>query len=402
MRSIPRPSAADWLALLALVGPVATVFAVRVMGTLLIVVAVLIGLTHVVRRQRLPAIDGPALAALIAILALGGLSTLWAPPDGYLAARLTKLALLFASGLVLFATAAAMTDDARARFRGALIAGAALGLAFLAVEVASDSALYRSMTATPFEDLEVYRVNRPLVLAALLFWPVATLLEERGWTGAAIAGGAFVALAGISATSSSQTAPVALLVGGAAWLVARVFPRTALVGLVGATILAIALAPWIGSTLAGLQGVADWSFLDAAAAGPRLDIWIRTAEVAAAHPFLGIGLEGLRLEAIAGTEPGAIAGYAGANHPHNAAIQIRLEFGTLGLILSTALLTALALRLLHAPTRALAAVVPLMAGIITVALVSHGLWQSWWIGTIAFLAAAARAVIGGGPRPAAA
>jgi len=60
---------------------------------------------------------------------------------------------------------------------------------------------------------------------------------------------------------------------------------------------------------------------------------------------------------------------------------------------------ALTLRLLGAPNRDLTVAVPVLTGLIAVSLISHGLWQSWWIGTIGLVAAATSAVLGTPPNP---
>lgn len=394
-----RPTAANWLTLLALTAPLASILSVRIMGTLPIVFAVLILASCLAVRRALPPIDRPVATGLGAILVVAAASVLWAPADSFLAGRLTKLLVLFASGLVLFSVAQAMTAYERSRFGTALVLGTGIGLVVLWVEVLTSSGVYRLLTGTGIEDVELYRVNRPLVMTTLLFWPAAAVLAGRGSAGRATAAAGFAALLAVALLSTSQTATVALAASGFAWLGARFFPHTALLAVSAAAILAIALAPWIGPLLAALQDLTQWQFFQAAAAGPRLEIWTRAAEVAAAHPFLGIGLEGLRLEAFAGAKAGAIAGYEGANHPHNAAIQIRVEFGVLGLILSSALMAALTLRLLGAPRRDLAVAVPVLTGLIAVALISHGLWQSWWVGTIGLVAAATCAVLGNLPAP---
>jgi len=402
MRPVPtalRPTAANWLTLLALIAPLASIPSVRIMGTLPIVFVVLILASCFALRQSPPPLDRPAATGLGAILVVAAASVLWAPTDSFLAGRLTKLLVLFTSGLVLFSVARAMTAHEQKRFGTALVLGTGFGIVLLGFEVLTSSGLYRLLTGTGLEEVEFHRVNRPLVMATLLFWPAAAVLAGRGPAGRAAAAAGFAGLLVVALSSTSQTAAVALAASGLAWLGARYRPRAALLAVSATAILAIALSPWIGPLLVGLEDLTQWQYFTAANVGPRLEIWTRAAEVAAAHPFLGVGLEGLRLEAIAGAEPGAIAGYEGANHPHNAAIQIRLEFGVLGLVLSSALIAALTLRLLGAPNRDLTVAVPVLTGLIAVSLISHGLWQSWWIGTIGLVAAATSAVLGTPPNP---
>jgi hypothetical protein len=61
-------------------------------------------------------------------------------------------------------------------------------------------------------------------------------------------------------------------------------------------------------------------------------------------------------------------------HPHNGALQLRLELGWPGVLLAAMLAAALALACRNA-----VAVAVLAAGAVT-AMLSFGAWQEWWVG----------------------
>ena len=186
MRPVPtalRPTAANWLTLLALIAPLASIPSVRIMGTLPIVFVVLILASCFALRQSPPPLDRPAATGLGAILVVAAASVLWAPTDSFLAGRLTKLLVLFTSGLVLFSVARAMTAHEQKRFGTALVLGTGFGIVLLGFEVLTSSGLYRLLTGTGLEEVEFHRVNRPLVMATLLFWPAAAVLAGRGPAG---------------------------------------------------------------------------------------------------------------------------------------------------------------------------------------------------------------------------
>jgi O-antigen ligase len=379
-----------WLAALSLIGPIATVFSIRIMGTLPIIAAVAIALTWIARPNTRPAPDLPVILGVAAILATGAASSLWAPADAYVLERLLKLTMLFCAGLVLFHAARQVSGVDRRLLSTCLLAGYGIAGALLVVEVATDSIVFRTLTSTPLTGESAYRLNRPLVTLMLLTWPVLAILERGEGRIEAVAGAAILCLLAIViAVSTSQTALVALATGMMTWLAMRWMPTATQYAIFGGLVVILAAMPWLVEALVALPTPSEGSFLAQASVGPRLDIWAATAEQIHEYPLLGLGLEGLRL-----ARPDAtIGGYSGANHPHNAALQIRVEFGMLGLAVATAILIATCRRIGRLAPHDRRLPITLVASLGTVALTSHGLWQSWWIGTIAVLAAFSRAVL---------
>jgi O-antigen ligase len=115
----------------------------------------------------------------------------------------------------------------------------------------------------------------------------------------------------------------------------------------------------------------------------RLGIWTFAAEAAVEHPILGVGLRGSRHlgqgQVIEGTDLPLMT-----LHPHNAALQVWLELGLVGVFLVIAICLGMARllwRMRH--ERLLLAMSCASFGTFAmISLLSFGIWQTWWHGTI--------------------
>lgn len=115
----------------------------------------------------------------------------------------------------------------------------------------------------------------------------------------------------------------------------------------------------------------------------RLGIWTFTAENVAENPILGVGIRGSRYmgkgQNLAGTNLPAMSW-----HPHNAALQVWLELGLVGVFLVVAICLGVA-RLLWRMRHERLFIAMSLASIATftvISLLSFGIWQNWWHGTI--------------------
>ncbi len=113
-------------------------------------------------------------------------------------------------------------------------------------------------------------------------------------------------------------------------------------------------------------------------------IWSFTGDRIAEHPIVGWGLDSSR--AIPG---GNIEIRPGESwlplHPHDAALQVWLELGAPGALLFAALVGLLWLRLAEMPWPRLykAAAGGGFASALALAFAGWGIWQEWWLGTLA-------------------
>ncbi len=187
------------------------------------------------------------------------------------------------------------------------------------------------------------------------------------------------------ALSVDETAKLALVlaivVAALAYWRRRVVARV----LVLASVLFVILAPLTLPKLAHMPQVFDAVDDFKESAGHRLLIWSFVGNRIAEHPILGWGLDSSR--AIPGG--GIVIRPPGETwlplHPHNAALQVWLELGAVGVLPFVALLALLWYRVAGAgwPRLYAAAAAGGLTAALTIGFLSYGVWQEWWLGTLA-------------------
>lgn len=325
------------------------------------------------------------------VTALAGGSALWSADPGFAVERTLKIALVLGPGLLLVA---AMTQiRALPPFLRALpalaLAGAAVGAA---AELALDFPLYRLLRGeAPDILVPPAQMNRTLTVMVMALPLCAGLLAtmENGRKYAAMLA---LCVAPALLLGESQSAQLAFLVA----LGALFFPlscRAAWVALFAAIAAAIIAAPfvmpWAFTHLAPLLADSAMTGTGGAYAPHRLEIWSAVSALIMQKPLLGHGVEALRHMDDIGMAHLYHQG-GSALHPHNFALQFWLEFGAAGAAAIIALcgltLRALYRRRALAETRfALAA----FAATLSVASMSYGIWQGWFVGLVMMLVAMA-------------
>ncbi|MEQ8832490.1 MAG: O-antigen ligase family protein [Alphaproteobacteria bacterium] len=315
-----------------------------------------------------------------------------------------------AGKITLFALAGGIALCLPVSGRGAVtvLIGLALGATAVALALAENSlvgALADLFVPAEAGELEAVFIRAnlhkaPAVVLALVFFPLALLaLSARGRNaGLAIWAPAGVTAAGV-AISGHETALLALAAGASAAGLAYWTPR--LVG--GLVLMTVGFLMFAAPSL--LHNGDLKPLLDATRASTSLQHRVLIADFAAARiaekPVLGWGLDSARAmpdgsKNIAET-PSRLARFAvddltpkvwsrGQNmplHPHNMALQIRLELGLPGAAAALILLAAGVagvVRLQSARGRAMA--FGMMATYLAIACVSYGAWQSWWMSVL--------------------
>lgn len=317
-------------------------------------------------------------AALLGFLVIwGALSARWSiDPDRslLLAARLLGL---FAAGLAL--AAAAPRIERPHRILAMLLAGAALGIALAAVDRATGGRVNAILHVRPYLVTETNQLA--IALAILVLPAVAAQWSRLRALAAAVAVVATIAIA----LSVDDTAKLALVLGIS--IAALVYWRRRIVArvLVLISVLFVTLAPLTLPRLAHMPRLFDTVDGFKESAGHRLLIWSFVGNRIAEHPVLGWGLDSSR--AIPG---GGIVIRPPHEtwlplHPHNAALQVWLELGGVGVLPFVALLALLWYRVAGAgwPRLYAAAAAGSLAAALTIGLLSYGVWQEWWLGTLA-------------------
>ena len=328
-----------------------------------------------------------------------------------------RIAVMIAVAVMLPVLCLAQPDDVKARARRWAVIAGCLAVTLLLIETLLDMPLLRTsrylfnnevFTDTPppaGQGLEgvayhpnFYLANRLSHLAsivAIMLVPVAAYMFQRGSYSGALA----ILVAGMAALVLAPThtpflAVALALATGLMFMAIRAF-QSDRSGLVLATLVAGAViaAPWFAAILFGaLQGElagADVSILH------RLAIWDYTAGLIAERPVMGSGIEAARVIGRDGVDFGQLVpGHplvfeALPLHPHNASIQIWLELGGIGALIFALFLFALTRQVAKYAGNNIARA-GLLAGWlagITIAHLSYGIWQYWWIASLGLVVA---------------
>lgn len=311
----------------------------------------------------------------------------------------TALCLLITSTLVL-------DDDLRRRLVRAATLGVAIAGAIILLDLATRGAVLTPFWGRPpsWEWRKISYNRGETTLAMLLPLAGAALLTSVG-RGARIALALAALALGVAAVlaGASNSAKVAMLAGCMIFVLVYALPVLLRFMMWGCAVAVVAM-PWaldampprpmIEQSGASLQSIVH-----------RTIIWDFTIARIKERPTLGWGLDASR-RMPGGDDEVTVSGFnkAGAPgagrvemtgqvmplHPHNGALQIWLELGGLGALLTAGLivLAAESLRNLRLSRAASAASAGSFAAGFIVALVSYGIWQGWWLAALFLMAAA--------------
>jgi O-antigen ligase len=343
------------------------------------------------------------LALLALISAWGAITALWSPICGHSLLESGRFLLLGAGGVLVLGRAAALGGGEAERLLYALVAGIVIALLLLQIELRSHEAIARYVlrVSTPrFASIGLGRYDRGITVLLLMTWPAAAGLAARRHR----VGIVLLALA-VGATVGqflSRASIVALVIALGAMLFALRLPRLTASGMLGAAILIAVVFPLAAPDGAGIERIRTaWPSLQESAVH-RLVIWRFVAERIGDRPVLGWGMDASR--AVPGGKSLVNDLYPQVTindraealplHPHDAALQWRLELGLPGTLLALAALARLLWPLARiSDTWQRAMVFGYAASALTVALLSFGAWQAWWLSTL-WLGAALLARLG--------
>jgi O-antigen ligase len=382
--SAQHSSPAGLLALLAIVLPVVQAYS----PPIVVPVMVLAALAIVVRSWPQITLPRPSewLVLCFAAVTLSGLlSALWAVDWRFSLLMGLKLLGLFVCCLVVLN--AALSIDQRRPIRTAILVGFLLALANAEVAFVTDGgtiawlqALYSRVGGAQRPLVMPVALDTTMTLIGLLVWPALAVAVRRfGWV-AAVALYALGLL--VIRQGGSFTAVIATLVGGGAFVGARLFPKIAAILCGPGIALWILLAPvllrpqataWITATLPFLKAKeGSWDH--------RRAIWGFVSDRIGERPIAGWGLGSSR--AIPGGHtligPGA---EILPLHPHDAALQLWLELGTVGALLGAVFFLCLVRTTYRAlPDRTeFALAIALIVSATVNAMASYNLWHEWWL-----------------------
>ncbi|MCR9255393.1 MAG: O-antigen ligase family protein [Alphaproteobacteria bacterium] len=261
--------------------------------------------------------------------------------------------------------------------RHGLIAGGIAFTVLMLFELLTDQAAYRAIRGIgPGEMLDPNALNRPEVLAALFIWPVAGALWQIGWRKAAVV--LPLAYTAITFTLTSQSTVLGMIAGLVVFVAAvvgwRVVRWVLVVGIAAAFLLAVPAAHWMAE--GGLNEVGWLPF----SAKHRVLIWDYVATLVADHPYFGWGLDASRvLNDLGGRLEDRPSVELLPLHPHNAMLQVWLELGVYGILVSLTFVLGLVGQIDRVPRDVRPFAAGLFACALGIASVAYGVWQTWWL-----------------------
>ncbi|MGE5270332.1 MAG: O-antigen ligase family protein [Thiohalocapsa sp.] len=334
------------------------------------------GLLIATGRLRQGGLRQPA-ALLLALLLWGALSTAWSIVPGWSLILDLRLAGLAAAALALIAAVPRIAAPWRLGL--CLIIGTALGAALALGDLATAGGLSRTVSVRAFT---AARLNQLAAWLAILALPASAFVFGCGRRVAALLlfAGMAAAVAALDGTGAKMALALSLPAAGLFFWRRRWTARIAAVIAAAAILTAPLTLPRLAS-LPGVFATAD-AFKDSA--GHRLLIWSFAGDRIAERPFVGWGLDAAR------AIPGGSDEIRPAQnwlplHPHDAALQVWLELGAPGAALFALLAALLWLRLAAAawPRLYAAAAGGSCAAAFAIALEGWGIWQEWWLATLA-------------------
>jgi exopolysaccharide production protein ExoQ len=373
----------------------------RGLAPLLVIITLAAAVVWIFERRSAPSV-GPVFLSFASFVALAAASCVWSPdPLASLRLLVSFAAALFAGWLLISLSSTASRADRRT-IELALIFGGSAGFLLLLFEALSGGALTREIMLargyTPSTGAIANAQKPGLTVAALFIWPWGVAIARRGRPIVAIVAMAAVGI--LLTTFESNAAVVAMLLGTAAALFALV--RTSLSMAMIATALAVVVlaAPLIVRAIpdpaqigSGLQSLPN-------SAVHRISIWHRSVDLIVQAPVLGHGFNSSRM--FYGPETArdmvllpdvperTLRLYVEPIplHPHSLVLQVWIETGFVGALLLYIALFSIVREAARSTQDATsrAAAFGATGSAVTVAVVSYGAWQSWWLGTLILLA----------------
>ena len=374
---MPRAILATVFCAFAALLPIVAVVAPKGTVALLLLAAVFAAPTHWWACRRIPAPDFGISIMLVLLLAWCAIASAWSVEPVQSLVLAARVAAIVAAGMILFAASAALDDAARVRVGLWLLAGFALSLACMAVEIGLDYPLLRSLKE-PRPGSEAVWFNRGAVALALIVWPVTACLWARGLGWKAL--GIPVLLGIASFFLESAAATLGLVAGFVTVLLALAHRRAGLVLTIAAGVVVFVAMPFAARLMHGHGWHrADWL---AGSAQHRVEIWNFSVQRIAERPLLGWGFDASRHIGALYPDTSHTGRELMALHPHSAPLQVMLELGTIGAVIALVLLWLISTRLDSLPRRMRECGQATFIAALAIGCVAYGQWQNWWLALI--------------------
>lgn len=384
-------SAAAILAGMLCVLLMAGVFAPRLYGVVPAALGVIFFLAARPLTGQWPKLDSRYLALVVIIPAFAALTSFWGiNPDAVLE-RSIKIAVVLVGGGLLTAVLTGARWTLPGWFARALPLTAMAAMLICVSELLTHGLIYHSVRGEPVNEFDVSVMNRATISLVLLFLPVFAVFRTADWPGSKKAGltGALLGLLlAMTVTTDSQSAQLAVMVMALFWFAFPYRHKAAYKALMVLVSIGVLIMPWavqvLYNQLAATVHTTPW--LSSAYAAERLEIWDFVARKALENPLSGFGVEATRNIEHFDT-PMLFAGRDHVLHPHNAVLQVWIEFGVPGVLALCAFLSAVIWQIAKQPVDTARLNLSVLMAVLAVSCTSYGLWQGWWIGLFTTIAA---------------
>lgn len=282
--------------------------------------------------------------------------------------QLFLCALMVIFGCLLYST------PREAKYRLYLTVGVLVGGAFILIDLSTGLNIIKIYSSRP----EAYRYNMALVTLLLLPWG---LLDFN------IKGFRFLRVMALSVltaaifVSESETAKVALMLGAVAYVFGLFLSRTAIQILVFASLLSVWMVSMFATDVFNVVHQLFPVLWSEGHANERLQIWHAFGQMGLAGQPWGWGIGTIAAPQFTSFYEAAspeIRSGLGWWHSHNNFLQIWVELGVPGVFLAFVLSALLILPKMPEVATERASFCAFLAAVHFVAMVSPGLWQTWW------------------------
>lgn len=382
--SLPKRSSWVLYLVYGLLGPVA---AFAKMGTVPLVILALFGYPNIqtVGRELKRILFSPLGLSVLALMCWCGVSLLWAEqPHPYTLLRLVGVTAL---AFLLPALVEKLDAESRRSLSTIVVGVFVFVLVVLLIEGLTGAWLHRQIRpedALPREGewvpyLEMVAARGTAMLAPFCFLVAALIVSM---TKRKVLGLSFVTLSCVSAYRlPMEASAIAILVGSVVYALTYWQPRFAVNTVFLVCLTAMLLSPFAVSSFVNQTYLDSIEVEISRNEAQRLAIWEFTAHEILKRPVLGHGFDSSR---VIGARDNAVEGtnwQALPLHPHNAFLQIWLELGLIGIALTGCVLWASWRKILSKSddSEACAVYIATFCAVLTIALISFGVWQYWWI-----------------------
>ena len=324
----------------------------------------------------------PLVIVLTLLLLWGAVSALWALDPVAALHRAGTLALLAVAATAVLTATDLLVDMERQVVRRVAVFGVLLGCALLVIELTAGLP-FNSALRDSTEWIKPTILNGALSVTAILAWPTALIVRQDKGPVPAI--GLMLLVVVVLVLGEGNSARVAFGAGAVAAALTLHWPAIASRAVIVFAVAGIFAAPLLPGTFLAPDRWSETLSQTTDSVIHRLHIWNFSAERIADKPIAGWGLDTSRI--IPGGEVEVInKGARMQLHPHNAALQVWLELGVPGALGLTAVVLIALLSARYLPREAQAASFATTAAAFTIASLSFGIWQHWWLATLTLAA----------------